>query len=427
MHSRWNPANQGAAARRSASLVGRPIDCRATGMALALHVPPTPLLAGALFMLLGCAPRDVHAPASEAPELPESVTITGMVVDPSGRPAAGREVWMKRAAFFRPKYFHASEFSSFHSELLPGFRVRTDDDGRFAVREVAPGPYWIGPAFEEGSRYAPLADFAWVEGDRGDVVVTLRPARPILGTVLDPAGAPAPNATVHATPDHAIASLYTKTDAAGAFRLQGLAEGRFVLYAELSRRDGISISPSKPLATVDGDTGARLRLRRGGAIRGRVVHADSRVEARAEVELFRSEELDAGWEAGAAVESGAFLFEDLAEGRYDCVARSEDGRIGVGPGVVVRAGSDADVRIRLGPAAKLVLGYDGTEDQASVHVLRGAASVALEGWIRKGTTAEVEVPPGELTVVARLYGSGAEERRTIHVAAGETAQASFRF
>jgi hypothetical protein len=170
-------------------------------------------------------------------DLDAGAVIEGRVVDQRGAPLPGLVVSTTERGS-GPQGGAVSTASG---------RSTTDAAGRFAIDQLAPGEYRVAVA---ASRDAP--PLAWIgtpppsialaTGDAhvGEVrlVVAAEPTT-IAGTLVDPAGAPVPDALVRA------AGASTRSDAEGHFALQLVGHGPFMLEAlvggqRLAHRDVIA-------------------------------------------------------------------------------------------------------------------------------------------------------------------------------------------
>lgn len=208
-------------------------------------------------------------------KLPRAGRVVGRVVDEAGRPIPGASVGLRTSG---------SIFSG--TALWEG----CSEDGRFS---------YDGKPLGRTGRLSARAP-GYQDQEREDVVVldaatpaefdfTLRPdptkapagkpaaeaeaaARPtnrrtVSGTVVGPGGEPVASAVVRwdlqvssdAVPE-------TKTDAQGAFRLEGVPDSENVLSVMAK-----GLAPSFPLVAAGGDRRVKVELKAGATIRGRVV------------------------------------------------------------------------------------------------------------------------------------------------------------
>ena len=235
--------------------------------------------------------------------------ITGRIVDEAGRPATGIQMRaIRRRATPSPNE-------------RGGAAVSVDGDGRFAIRGLDPGKYFViadkrGPraaqragsslsntrregdalasiTYFPGTAFPDQAGVVDVEaGVQTDATFTLASARlaRITGTVLDSRGEPARDYTVRATTTRApqLADLPSMGFALDGerFELTGLPPGEYVIEAIRMRADPLAppyIPPALALrptgerarttVQISGDdvTGVTLRLSAGFKVSGRIV------------------------------------------------------------------------------------------------------------------------------------------------------------
>lgn len=155
---------------------------------------------------------------------PGGVALRGRVRDVHGRPIAGAQVTNSRG----------DREAKEQGAWAVG---RTDAAGEFALW-VSDGPQSISA---EARGYTPSVE--WTDTALGPIEVVMAPESTIAGTVIDAATrAPIAGARVQvfverpAPPVILAATAYT--DAAGAFRVEGLAPGRYEVRAQTGNRDG---------------------------------------------------------------------------------------------------------------------------------------------------------------------------------------------
>ena len=153
-------------------------------------------------------------------------TISGRVINESGRPLPNAGVLLRRLGSMEPG----------------SITTTTDREGKFEVNGLQPARYQIF-AFRQG--YAPLArdlDDAEVPAYRvGDsVTLVLTKGGVITGTVTNQAGEPVVGVNVRALMVHTanrlpfpynLIGLADTTDDRGIYRIYGLAEGTYVVWA----------------------------------------------------------------------------------------------------------------------------------------------------------------------------------------------------
>ena len=231
----------------------------------------------------------------------------------------------------------------------PAAMTKTDAEGRFRADLKTAGPVYVrvsakglaGRTFEKVQPGSPLA----VMLDRGQT---------IQGVVRDSAGEPLAQVLVVASPSLGVAlsgwgtegqSIETRTDARGAFRIEGVGPGLYSLRATARGFGSASKSDVRPGATVN------LMARPGGWLAGRVIDPKGLPVRGA---LVRAEKEPQFW-SSSAVETtdaeGRFELAGLDPGTYSVVARHADFAPGVTTGVAVDVEGRADLAVGLAVGA----------------------------------------------------------------------------
>ena len=202
------------------------------------------------------APAVVREPAARALPSFESVevssgtseglTLTGRVLDPSGRPVADADVFLAASAQktltsvrcdecglallacpARESALHAWDFfEQAHGFLRSKVSVRTDAQGRFRFDHL------IGVSFSVWARAEGFGAAMRERAAPGEPVELYLPApRRISGQVVDDAGRGLPGARVHAVSRKMPLPSEAVTGPDGSFTLAGLGEGPFYVLA----------------------------------------------------------------------------------------------------------------------------------------------------------------------------------------------------
>ncbi|NTX14525.1 carboxypeptidase regulatory-like domain-containing protein [Myxococcus sp. CA056] len=176
----------------------------------------------------------------------EGLALTGRVLDASGKPVSGAEVFLAASAErtladvrcdecdqallscpARESALHTLAF--FEQErgfLSPRATVRTDEQGRFRFEHL------VGVSFSVWARASGLGVALRDRAAPGDPVeLYLPPLRSIRGQVVDEAGQPLKGARVHAVSRRVPLPFEAESGAEGAFSLDGLGEGPFYVLA----------------------------------------------------------------------------------------------------------------------------------------------------------------------------------------------------
>jgi hypothetical protein len=145
--------------------------------------------------------------------------------------------------------------------------VTTGSDGRFRITGLRPGAYEIGARAAQRASQSPTIVGIGVAEQVSDVEILVGNAPVIRGVVVDEAGAPAPNVEVSAFSGPGDGAE-AKADAKGAFVIEGLAPGQYMLMAR-SDRFLPAGTTSIELGAKDVD-GVKITVRRGLRIKGHV-------------------------------------------------------------------------------------------------------------------------------------------------------------
>ncbi|WP_437779632.1 carboxypeptidase regulatory-like domain-containing protein [Sorangium sp. So ce1097] len=339
------------------------------------------------------APREVEAeppPPPPPPPPPRETTaasagpVRGVVLDPEGRPVAGATV-------------RCSE--------EPGLSASADAEGRFELPPEADGCTAIAALPPFGDAVPTRVTAA------GDNALHLIAAGSIAGEVVEPSGRPVDayllaiesfvpaGSGAHASVNGRARKV---SDPGGAFQLDDLAPGRYVLTASAAGR------PPARSAPIDVEAGrttrsVRIVLPQGATLRGRVVDAESRapiVEAQVE--------LDSATSSGANAISlvltdanGDYELEGVpASGPFSVRVRHELYTTKIVPGLDARGAGSARADIELRP-----LGDGGSREELSgigAMLALSPGGVTIADVIEGGPAALAGLAQGD--VIVRIDG-----------------------
>ena len=170
-------------------------------------------------------PRQFDVPLSTGPlrlTLPRLGSITGRVVDPTGKPVVGAEITTRDSD------------GSFRFGIDKPAPILTDATGAFRIDRLRPGRRYVSAwssAWAESTEIAvDLATGATVS----DVVLAVRTGGAIAGEVVDDAGRPRAGGSIKAMPSSFDgrrwrSQLVVPVDAQGRFRFERLVPGRYEL------------------------------------------------------------------------------------------------------------------------------------------------------------------------------------------------------
>ncbi len=335
-----------------------------------------------------------EAEASVSILLSEGGFVTGRVVDPDGRPLAGR---------LRVEVFDEHGLPSSASDRMA---ADAKADGTFALGPLPVGTLGIGVSAPRHATRRLEATIARGRAvDLGDVA--LETGLVIHGRVRDGEGSGIEGASVRASMRRAVERHEGEatSEADGAYLVAGLKPGTYQLIASRS-----GFAPAHATAQAGGDP-VDLVMEAGGEIAGRVVDAEGQPAEDATLSAERADGAEAGGlgaYAAADEGEGRFVLRDLAAGGYVVQARASDRGEASIAGVRVVAGKRTEVgtlRLRGGGAVRgTVVDADGQGIAgATVSAERDLSMQSGELVDQTGSTGAFEirgVPAGRLSVGA---------------------------
>lgn len=356
--------------------------------------------------------------------------LRGTVIDQFGKAVARRELWMRA-----PEQASLRVFRRYENEKNVA-RAITDDTGRFELKDVHAGRWWVGPAPEHKYLGAPdpndvVAMPSLVEIPEGalaqDVVITVDRGLYIRGEVVDPDGRPVKQGYVLAFALDGAGFFDENFQKGNTFALGPLKSGRYRMHAK-----SIGHASSQPIEAEAGQSGLVLELEAGGKITGRVVPALGETLGVTEVRLIPGAGADASagvWMSGAKSD-GTYSFGGLAVSVYDVVASDDKGNVGMHRNIAVSGGEErTDIDVMLERGAQLRIRYTGQAQRAMFEVHCDGVRVAFDG-LERGSGTTTVVPAGNATIMLQRYGPTADAKsikleQTVIVARGETKDVVF--
>lgn len=310
----------------------------------------------------------------------------------------------------------------------------SDDAGRFTLEDVKPGAFRL-TAFATGHTPGVLAEIDTTSGaELTDLEVVLGHGAVIEGTVTTPSGDTAAGARV-ALVDNGVPGLLAGlglpqavADAEGRYRLEGLAEGKRSVRAELP---GL-LPATGEVEVSSGPHRLDLRLRGGAGVSGLAVTTAGEPVAGAVVRLLPLGEAGPEPLSAASDADGSFRFPRVADGRYRLQAERQ-GYAGPPREIEVRGLPVEGLTVRLDRGGTLTGRIAGlaSGELARVEVRASSPSGGQDQVESAGPDGRYrfdELGAGPWTVVARVKETSRAARGVVSLAPGqETAFLDFTF
>jgi hypothetical protein len=337
--------------------------------------------------------------------------VVGVLRDPDGAPVPETTVWILATQGLEPGLISASDRGNLFQELP------TEVDGEFVLGSVPEGHYAVFPApptSGQTATWAPLGTPFEVPPGAPEVFVEALavPALSIGGRVVDPGGAPVDDTWVFTSALDRPGYLRTLTDEDGAFRVEGLVEGRYELRALGRGR----LTDSEPLGAEAGDEELVLVLGAGATLRARLRGPDGPPEkGRA---LLTRPLTSEGAIAVGIDPDGELVVEGLPPGIWDVAFTTPTGLCGRLVRVQLDAGAEVGpLDVPLSAGGRLRLRYEGSERSVYFSVEQDGVQLDFDGLL-SGTADVRTVPAGTLTVRFGEYSEMAGAK-TVRVEPGE--------
>jgi hypothetical protein len=212
------------------------------------------------------------AKSRATPRVAGANVVKGRVIDESGKPVDGADLWLQLFVYGRRMDFQ---------------HARADSQGRFFLEvpadwlaELQPSKPWNQLtlwAYAAGHQLGTA--MAMLPSGASDLAIRLRPASDTSFVVLDPEGRPYPGALVEpysirtwtmyqAPPDELLARVGVRTDAEGRAKLPAVPPDLLSRVRVSTKDYGIQMQHTTESPTI---VGAAIRLRPVGKIEGRVI------------------------------------------------------------------------------------------------------------------------------------------------------------
>ncbi len=357
--------------------------------------------------------------------------IEGVVVDAKGKPVPGARV----AA---PDFMGAATGA-------PWDAVRADAEGKFVLDGLAPGEYpLIAMSPTGGGALKEPIELGLGQVRTGVTLELTKELRYVNLRTVDEKGEPVPRCMVRLQPDKYSIGQWFRMDHEGRGQMPA-APGKW-LVGGISCEGWLGMPPYDTIAIVEGEPlpAVALKIRRGPALRGRIVDADGKPLAGLRVRAaWDSDKEDDTSQAarqfidfaqnfaeptvGETDEKGDFAIEGLAAGLYELHVGPYGDMPGGRPKItMLTAGIDKQTH-RMPRTGKARVKVTGIEDGELLTAL-SCDDAPRFGAVAKveGGQAEFEVlPPGALTVgelgAIGCYGDR-KRGQSFQVTAGEVTE-----
>lgn len=283
-----------------------------------------------------------HAPARSAPVTVDDRAVTGVEIKmKAGGVVAGKVVDADR----KPVPYATVRVAGAGDQMMQiaARQATADEHGAFELRGLARTK--LRARAESETAASKIADFDLTEtAAQRDLELVLDVTGTIAGVVVDGQGAPVPEVQVNAFPDVlggasidgiALSGMSSaSTDGAGAFKITGLPDGAYRLWAQ---RPGGNFGGwgNQNTSARTGDANVRITLASPGAIKGTIAIDGVGPPKIATVGV--------NWQPPTPAQDGAFEIKDLDPGTYDVTFRGPEFAVTTKRDVTVEAGKTVDL------------------------------------------------------------------------------------
>jgi len=324
--------------------------------------------------------------------------LEGLALDQDAKPVAGLPVLALPAGPEARERPHLFEPPRGDADEVPA--AVTDADGKFLLENLPPGRWLVGvdsrrPLPETLADVSPAAEPVVLAENTPRAQMVLHVARGlyITGRVEGPQGEPLAHATVSAGWRWSAAVQAVSTEPGGAFRLGPLLPHGYVVRASIPEAPP-GLADSEPVEAFAGEDGVVLRLRRGGALVGKLVDAATGQPVAGTVRL--------AWPAvrtAATLPDGTFRIGGLAPFSYSLLAQGRNGGAAFLPYIEVEASAaPQEVVVELQPAATLVVRALPALGANNFQIQAPRGQIFWEVLLH-GVPVSVQVPPGKLEIL----------------------------
>lgn len=329
------------------------------------------------------------------------VTIQGRLTASRDTRVAGLELWLlaanRQSELLLQRSMGARTWAKF----------QTDEEGRYRIKDVPAGEWWLGPAPQDsaismgGPPPAPRAVWIRVPDDQSilDLDIEVYPALWLSGQIETAKGFSAGRQRLWAKPTTGGDGIIGWSDSEGRFRMGPVTAGTYELAVDAA----FAHAGSAPVVLDAGSEAVRIRLRAGGTIQGVAFDPDG-----GELEPLRVLVTSAD---GKLIESDSLSIEGLPDGVHGLYVQSAGGKVGLVQDVKAKAGvPPAEVLVTLEAPAELHIAVIG-----NYRAWVGAACVG-QGEAVNGEPLVMLLPAGTVEL-ERIEDGGPRTR--LELTAGE--------
>ncbi|HEX9986816.1 MAG TPA: carboxypeptidase regulatory-like domain-containing protein [Thermoanaerobaculia bacterium] len=342
--------------------------------------------------------------------LRRGAAIEGTVLTPSGVPAIGARVTLRRT--ITPDRMLEIEIAG---------SSRTDGDGRYRLEGVPVGQQMVRADHEA---YVAVDRALQVQAGDNHLDLRLNEGFAVAGRVVDNGGRPVGGAAVALQTAGPGSARQDVSGSDGAFRFAGVAAGRYNLSAQ--KQGFSSASQEVQLADRSADN-LELRLEQGGGvITGRVLglHPQELSQLRVSAMKQPLDSMDGMKEGRMDSQGGSYRVEGVHPGDWAVTARLPDGRQARKTAKVTDVSTPSQVDLDFGEGVALrgtVRRLRRPVPSASVQATGvGVDSSGTAVTDSSGTFRITGLKPGEHKVVVLVAQSGLRHEQVVHLAGDQS-------
>jgi len=295
--------------------------------------------------------------------------------------------------------------------------VRTADTGRFEIRGLAPGPWFLSARHPERLT---VAEMRLEVPSPGPLLVMMAPDRPAPLRVVDEAGNPLAGVRITARisgrplPRTIVPSIRTSTGPDGKAELRRLpGEDSIPISVQAAHPERPPVSITRTAGELRRD-GLVIEMGAGGVLGGIVLNPEG--EPQANVKLILVPDPSAPASARKTLHStagGLFRFRGIPGGLYTLFADGGEKGLRRIPGLQVKEGDreEQEIEVRLFPAgSREARDASPPPPRITVRKMRTGGGIPGTGTIRGLLRTEGTLPAYSIGLISQSSGSDIPER-----------------